>query len=250
MKNIKFVLQYEGTRYDGWQKQGNTGNTIQGKLEAILSRMDGREVEIHGSGRTDAGVHAHGQVANAKLESSKNVQEIKEYMNTYLPKDIVVVEAEEVSMRFHSRLLAVSKTYRYRIRTGKDRDVFSRNFVWHLGKTLDLFSMQKAAKELVGTHDFLAFSSMKKGKKSTVRTLTSIDIRQVGEEVYLTFNGNGFLYHMVRILTGTLVEIGLGQRNPEEIREIFESQDRKKAGQMAPAQGLALMSVQYEPKKI
>ena len=128
MKNIKFVLQYEGTRYDGWQKQGNTENTIQGKLEAVLSRLDGREVEVHGSGRTDAGVHAYGQTANAKLETEKSAEEIKEYVNAYLPKDIAVVDAREVSMRFHSRLLAVSKTYRYRIRTGKDREVFSR--IW------------------------------------------------------------------------------------------------------------------------
>lgn len=246
MKNIKFVLQYEGTRYDGWQKQGNTENTIQGKLEAVLSRLDGREVEVHGSGRTDAGVHAYGQTANAKLETEKSAEEIKEYVNAYLPKDIVVVDAREVSMRFHSRLLAVSKTYRYRIRTGKDREVFSRNFVWHLGKPLDLSAMRMAAEKLVGTHDFLPFSSMKKGKKSTVRTIESITVEQVGEEVHLTFTGDGFLYHMVRILAGTLAEIGLGERSPQEIPEIFDARDRKKAGQMAPAQGLALMQVVYE----
>lgn len=246
MKNIKFVLQYEGTRYDGWQKQGNTENTIQGKLEAVLSRLDGREVEVHGSGRTDAGVHAYGQTANAKLETEKSAEEIKEYVNAYLPKDIAVVDAGEVSMRFHSRLLAVSKTYRYRIRTGKDREVFSRNFVWHLGKPLDLSAMRMAAEKLVGTHDFLPFSSMKKGKKSTVRTIESITVEQVGEEVHLTFTGDGFLYHMVRILAGTLAEIGLGERSPQEIPEIFNARDRKKAGQMAPAQGLALMQVVYE----
>ncbi|MFR8033608.1 MAG: tRNA pseudouridine(38-40) synthase TruA [Lachnospiraceae bacterium] len=246
MKNIKFVLQYEGTRYDGWQKQGNTENTIQGKLEAVLSRLDGREVEVHGSGRTDAGVHAYGQTANAKLETEKSAEEIKEYVNAYLPKDIAVVDAGEVSMRFHSRLLAVSKTYRYRIRTGKDREVFSRNFVWHLGKPLDLSAMRMAAEKLVGTHDFLPFSSMKKGKKSTVRTIESITVEQVGEEVHLTFTGDGFLYHMVRILAGTLAEIGLGERSPQEIPEIFDARDRKKAGQMAPAQGLALMQVVYE----
>ncbi|HIS55085.1 MAG TPA: tRNA pseudouridine(38-40) synthase TruA [Candidatus Fimimorpha excrementavium] len=246
MKNIKFVLQYEGTRYDGWQKQGNTENTIQGKLEAVLSRLDGREVEVHGSGRTDAGVHAYGQTANAKLETEKSAEEIKEYVNAYLPKDIAVVDAREVSMRFHSRLLAVSKTYRYRIRTGKDREVFSRNFVWHLGKPLDLSAMRMAAEKLVGTHDFLPFSSMKKGKKSTVRTIESITVEQVGEEVHLTFTGDGFLYHMVRILAGTLAEIGLGERSPQEIPEIFDARDRKKAGQMAPAQGLALMQVVYE----
>ena len=246
MKNIKFVLQYEGTRYDGWQKQGNTENTIQGKLEAVLSRLDGREVEVHGSGRTDAGVHAYGQTANAKLETEKSAEEIKEYVNAYLPKDIAVVDAREVSMRFHSRLLAVSKTYRYRIRTGKDREVFSRNFVWHLGKPLDLSAMRMAAEKLVGTHDFLPFSSMKKGKKSTVRTIESITVEQVGEEVHLTFTGDGFLYHMVRIPAGTLAEIGLGERSPQEIPEIFDARDRKKAGQMALAQGLALMQVVYE----
>ena len=216
------------------------------KLEAVLARLDGREVEVHGSGRTDAGVHAYGQTANAKLETEKSAEEIKEYVNAYLPKDIAVVDAREVSMRFHSRLLAVSKTYRYRIRTGKDREVFSRNFVWHLGKPLDLSAMRMAAEKLVGTHDFLPFSSMKKGKKSTVRTIESITVEQVGEEVHLTFTGDGFLYHMVRILAGTLAEIGLGERSPQEIPEIFDARDRKKAGQMAPAQGLALMQVVYE----
>lgn len=249
MKNIKFILQYEGTRYDGWQKQGNTENTIQGKLEAVLSRLDGQFVEVHGSGRTDAGVHAYGQTANAKMNTEKNVDEIKDYVNRYLPKDIAVIDAKEVSMRFHSRLLAVSKTYRYRIRTKMDRDVFSRNFVWHLGKNLDLSAMKQGAELLVGEHDFLPFSSMKRGKKSTVRTITSIQIEQVGEEVHLIFTGNGFLYHMVRILTGTLVEIGLGERDPKEINDIFLMQDRKRAGHMAPAQGLALMNVFYDKKE-
>lgn len=246
MKNIKFILQYEGTRYDGWQRQGNTENTIQGKLEAVLSKLDGRDVEVHGSGRTDAGVHAVGQTANAKLETKKSAEEIKAYLNAYLPKDIAVTQAEEVSMRFHSRLHAVSKTYCYRIRTGRDREVFSRNFVWHLGRELDLEAMEQGAALLIGEHDFLPFSSMKRGKKSTVRTVTSIEIKQVGQEVCLSFTGNGFLYHMVRILTGTLAEIGMGERRPEEIPQIFSSQDRKKAGQMAPPQGLALIEVTYE----
>lgn len=250
MKNIKLILQYEGTRYDGWQKQGNTGNTIQGKLEAVLSRMDGREVEIHGSGRTDAGVHAYGQTANAKLETEKSAEEVKAYLNAYLPKDIAVIEAEEVPMRFHSRLLACSKTYRYRIRTAKDRDVFSRNFVWHLGTSLDIPAMERAARLLEGRHDFLPFSSMKKGKKSTIRTLESIDIRQMEDEVHLVFTGDGFLYHMVRILVGTLAEIGMGERTAEEIPDIFAGQDRKRAGQLAPAQGLALMRVFYEDGKM
>ena len=249
MKNIKFTLEYEGTRYDGWQRQGNTGNTIQGKLEAVLSRMVGKPVEVHGSGRTDAGVHALGQVANAKLETDMTAEEVMEYLNEYLPRDMAVTEAQEVPMRFHSRLLAVSKTYQYRIRTEKRREVFSRNFVWHLGKNLDTAAMERAASYLVGIHDFLPFSSAKKGKKSTVRTVYAIGIQDMGEEVVLTYTGEGFLYHMVRILTGTLVEVGLGQRPPEDMRRILTSGDRREAGIMAPPQGLTLARVEYADEK-
>jgi len=247
-KNIRIVLQYDGTRYDGWQKQGNTDKTIQGKLEHVLERMAGRPVEVHGSGRTDAGVHALRQTANFHLPAScrpSEPAEVLEYLNAYLPEDIAVLEAEEVPERFHSRLNAVSKTYVYRIETAKKADVFRRKYVCVLGKQLDIGAMRRAAGFCIGTHDFKAFCSLKRMKKSTVRTLERIEIRAEGSQVILSFTGNGFLYNMVRILTGTLIEAGLHERSAESVREILERGDRALAGFTAPPQGLFLAEVRY-----
>ncbi len=249
MRNFKAVIQYEGTKYQGWQRQERTDMTIQGKLENVLSRLDGRNVEVIGSGRTDAGVHAEGQIANFYLCSEKSVDHIMQYCNRFLPEDIVVSALEEVPERFHARYLAERKTYRYRIDTGMVPDVFSRRYVYHFSQKLDLESMRKAAVILCGTHDFKAFTSNKKMKKSSVRTLEEIRIEQHKNELWLTFIGNGFLYNMVRILVGTLLEVGIGARKPEEMTVILQSQNRESAGPMAPAQGLTLISVEY-PKVI
>lgn len=261
-QNYKMILQYEGTRYNGWQRQGNTSDTIQGKIEAVLGRMAGEPVEIHGSGRTDAGVHAAGQVANfylpgeleippvpeiGKCAGATRADQIREYLNAYLPEDIAVLSVEEVPERFHSRLNAVKKVYAYRIETGRRKNVFLRRTMYGLGQPLDLDAMEEAALMLIGTHDFKSFCGNKKMKKSTVRTIYSIDIRQdfgTGG-VTLRFTGNGFLQNMVRILTGTLIEVGLHKRSWQSMREVLEAQDRQAAGFTAPAEGLCLEHVFY-----
>ena len=247
-QNIKLILEYDGSRYDGWQKQGNTDNTIQGKLEAILSKWANESVEIHGSGRTDAGVHAKGQVANFHIEKDvcPDGKAAMEYLNQYLPEDIRVLDAAVVDGRFHSRLLAIRKTYAYVVETAEKKSVFERKYVYGLGERLDLKRMQEAAGYFVGEHDFKSFCSNKKMKKSTVRRLNSIEIREQGSKVVLLYTGNGFLYNMVRILTGTLLEVGLGKRKPEEMREILEAKNREAAGMTAPPEGLFLLEVEYE----
>lgn len=249
-KNIKIILQYDGTRYDGWQKQGNTDMTIQGKLEAVLERLAGEPVEVHGAGRTDAGVHALGQTANFHLPEQAfgegfDVCALKSYLNRYLPEDIAVMQAEEAAPRFHSRLNAGMKTYAYYIETGDKKPVFERKYRYGLGERLDIRAMEKAAGILTGTHDFRGFSSLKRVKKSTVRTISSIDIRQEGTTLILTFTGDGFLYNMVRILTGTLIEAGQGKKALKEIEAALSSGDRSLAGFTAPPEGLFLEKVSY-----
>ena len=249
MRNYKFVIQYEGTRYQGWQKQVSTENTIQGKIEAVLSKMVGCPVEISGSGRTDAGVHAYGQVANAHFDTELETKEIQEYINRYLPEDIAVISVKEVSERFHARLNASEKTYMYRVLCSDVPHVFDRRYVYVMPKELDLNVMEQAAQMLKGTHDFKGFSTKKKMKKSTVRTITDIQIKRVGDEVRFKYKGNGFLYHMVRILTGTLLEIGRGERSIDSIQEIFETKNRELAGELVPGKGLTLVEVKYENER-
>lgn len=245
MKNYKFVVQYEGTRYQGWQRQATTENTIQGKIEAVLSKMTDRPVELAGSGRTDAGVHAFGQVANAHLDTNLSPVEIMKYMNRYLPEDIAVILVEEVEERFHARLNASEKTYLYRVLCSDVPHVFDRRYVYVMPKELDVPAMVEAAKQLVGTHDFKGFSTKKKLKKSTVRTITDVKIWREGDEVRFLYKGNGFLYHMARILTGTLLEIGRGERSGDSIAEIFASKNRELAGELVPGKGLTLVEVKY-----
>ena len=242
-KNFKIIIQYDGGRYQGWQKLGDSTNTIQAKFEAILEKMAGYPVEIHASGRTDAGVHAYGQVANFKIQSTFRSKEVMDYLNQYLPEDIAVVGIEEVSQRFHSRLSAVGKTYRYRVRNSRIPDVFSRKYVFRSEDEFDISLMQKAAQQFVGEHDFKAFTSQKKTKKSTIRTIEEIRIERQQEEIVFTYSGNGFLHHMVRILTGTLLEIGKGNIQPDDIPVIMKSGMREKAGPLVPALGLSLMEV-------
>ena len=255
MRNFKIVLQYEGTRYKGWQKKGkgegdssssaSPENTIQGKLERLLSRIAGKPVEIQGSGRTDAGVHAYGQVANFHMDTDDTPEALMEKINSYLPEDIGVISVEEVPERFHSRLNAKSKTYRYRVLNSAVPHIFERRYVYQVPEHLDMEAMRRAAILLTGSHDFKAFTSAKKGKKSTVRTVDSIQIDRVGDEIHFTFSGNGFLYHMVRILMGTLLEVGTGAKKPEDMTAILESGSRECAGPLVPACGLALMEVRY-----
>lgn len=243
--NYKAVIQYEGTRYRGWQVQGNTEHTIQGKLEELLSRMEGAPVEVHGSGRTDAGVHAAGQVISFRCGEGRSPEEIRDYMNRYLPGDVAVLSVEEAPPRFHARLHAVRKIYVYRIWNDPVENVFGRRFLTHIKEPLDAKLMQKAAEYLCGTNDYRAFCSLKRFKKSTVRTVEEIRVCREGPLITITYVGDGFLYHMVRIMTGTLVEAGLGFRSAESMKEILESRDRACAGRLMPPEGLMLMQVEY-----
>ena len=246
MSNYKITVQYDGTRYRGWQSQNSTGETIQGKLEDVLSKMTGEEVAVIGSGRTDAGVHAIGQVANFHLSTSRDPQELQDYLNRYLPEDIAVIRTEKADERFHSRYQAKSKTYLYRIHTGRIPMVFERKYVYDYQMPLDAGRMRQAAQLLIGTHDFRSFCGNKKMKKSTVRTIYDVRIEELPQELRIYYTGDGFLQNMIRILTGTLIEIGDGRRNPEEIVEILAAKDRERAGYTVPACGLTLLDVTYE----
>ncbi|MBE7023308.1 MAG: tRNA pseudouridine(38-40) synthase TruA [Ruminococcaceae bacterium] len=246
MKNYKMTVQYDGTRYDGWQRQGNTSNTIQGKLENILERMTEHKVEMHGSGRTDKGVHAKGQVASFKIRTEKTDSEIMDYLNHYLPDDIAVTALSETDERFHARLNAVRKTYVYRIHNSSVPNVFEQRFLYTVEDELNVDAMKTAAKLFLGEHDFLGFSSVKKLKKSTKRTIYSVGVERFGDDIVFAVTGNGFLYNMVRIMAGTLVEIGKGERIPESITEVFDTKNRELAGITLPGKGLTLLSVEYE----
>ena len=244
-QNYRMTLQYEGTKYNGWQKQGNTPNTIQQKLESILQKLDGTEVEVRGSGRTDAGVHAMAQVASFALEHPLPPGEIMDYLNRYLPRDVGVVALSEAEPRFHARLNAKGKWYRYRIHQSDVPDVFGRRYSWPCAEMLDVAAMEAAAAHLVGKLDFQSFCDTKPGKKSTVRRVDSITFSREGTDLVIDFRGEGFLYHMVRIMVGTLAEVGAHRILPGQIPGILEAKNRKQAGPLAPACGLMLMEVTY-----
>lgn len=245
--NYKMVLEYEGTRYNGWQRQVSTPNTIQGIIEKAIKDVTGEDAEINGSGRTDAGAHALGQVANFKLKGEYN--DLMDKLNEALPADIRILSFEAADERFHARLNAKAKTYVYKIDTGKKVNVFTRRTVNHFPYNINLKKMQEAAEILKGEKDFKAFCSNKKSKKSTIRNIYSIDIDKCGSEITFTYRGNGFLYNMVRILTGTLIEVGIGKIDVNEIENIIKSGDRSRAGITMPPKGLTLVSVEYEVNK-
>ena len=244
MRNIRLDLCYDGTRYNGWQRQTSHDNTIQGKLETALSRILGEPIEISASGRTDTGVHARGQVANFHTDAAMSCAELLAELRKYLPEDIGIYSCREVSPRFHARLNALEKTYQYRLWNSDQPCVFDRRFVAVMEEELDVHLMQEAAQLLLGTHDFSAFCANKKMKKSTVRTIKSFTVQRVGEEIRFTVTGNGFLHNMVRILVGTLVEVGRGEREMDSIPALFGGK-REDAGFLAPGKGLCLMEVRY-----
>ena len=244
MRNLRLDICYDGTRYRGWQRLPGKEDTIQGKIETALSRILGEPIEISGSGRTDAGVHAKGQVANSHCESNMAAGEILANLRKYLPEDIGIYSCKDVSPRFHARLNAKEKTYQYRIWNSEAPCVFERRFVTVMPEQLDVKAMEEAAQLLLGEHDFSAFCGNAKMKKSTVRYIRSIEIQRCGEEVRLWFTGNGFLHNMVRILVGTLVEVGRGERRAESVTELFGGK-RAEAGFLAPGQGLCLEEVMY-----
>lgn len=243
--NYKFVIAYDGSRYYGWEHQPGIELTIQGKLESVLAKMCGTEVEVIGAGRTDAGVHAKAMVANVVLDTEMSEKEIQNYMNRYLPDDILIKDVKIASERFHARYKAVGKTYRYTCYMGELKPVFDRKYVYYIQEKPDVNNMRKAAKILEGEHDFKSFCGNPKMKKSTIRIVDSINIESKGAYLYMTFHGTGFLQHMVRILTGTLLEVGFGKRTPESVKELLDNPDRSKAGVTAPAQGLCLIKVDY-----
>lgn len=245
MKNHKITVQYDGTRYKGWQVQKSTEDTIQGKIQHVLETLVGHPVEVIGSGRTDAGVHAFGQIANFHIEETYGEEEIIKWLNEHLPQDIAVTNICGVEERFHSRYQADAKTYRYRIHTSSISNVFERKYVYEYLVPLDIEKMRKAAEYLIGTHDFRAFCGNRRMKKSTVRTIYSIEIEVNESEIAIIYTGNGFLQNMIRIITGTLIEVGDGRREPKEMIQILESRDRSMAGYTVPPQGLILEKVTY-----
>lgn len=246
MRNIKLTMEYDGGKYSGWQRLGDNENTIQGKLENVLHKMTNEKIEIIGSGRTDAGVHALNQVANFKTRTKMTLQEIRDYCNQYLPKDIVIKKVQEVDERFHSRYNVKGKKYLYRIWKGTLPTVFDRKYTYHVTNRLNIEAMEKAAQYFIGTHDFKAFSSGKSKKNSTVREIFDIEFTKKGSELDILFYGDGFLYNMVRIMVGTLIEVGEGKRKAEEIESLLEGKVRENAGITAPAQALFLYEVEYK----
>lgn len=249
MKNYKMVVSYDGTRYFGWEHQPDTEMTIQGKLESVLNQMvqmpEGESVTVIGAGRTDAGVHARAMTCNVLLDTDLPEEDIQAYMNRYLPDDISVNSVRIAADRFHSRFKAVGKTYRYTCWYGPSKPVFDRRYVTVLDKAPDVERMRDAAEYLTGMHDYRSFCGNPRMKKSTVRVVDVIRIEESGSYIRFYYHGNGFLQNMVRIMTGTLLEVGLGKREPEDVAAIIEACDRKTAGYTAPAQGLCLMKVDY-----
>ena len=245
MPNYKLILQYDGSRYRGWQRLSDSDMTIQGKLEAVLTRISGEPVEVQGSGRTDAGVHALGQVASFRMVRDLAPEKLLAALRQYLPEDIGAVSLDYASPRFHARLSAAEKTYRYRVWTAEAPCVFVRRFVYALPGDYSIPAMEAAARLLEGTHDFRACSAVKTNK-STVRTVSRIAISRDGDELRFDFSADGFLHHMVRILTGTLLEVGRGDRTPGSVTELLAGGPRSAAGFTVPAKGLCLMEVRYE----
>ena len=246
MRNIKLTIEYDGKEFNGWQKQPNKLN-IQGTIENAIKEITSEDIELNASGRTDAGVHAFGQVANFKTNSTIPVEKIPIALNTKLKKSIRIVNAEEVDERFHSRLSCKRKTYRYVISQGACESAIYRNLETYIPNYLDVEKMKEAAKYLEGEHDFKSFRASGTSSKSSVRTIYKADVyKPDNRHIYIELTGNGFLYNMVRIIAGTLVEVGLKKIKPSEIKNIIEQKDRTKAGKTLPARGLYLMKVEYE----
>lgn len=283
-RNFKMKIRYDGTRFQGWESQPGVEMTIEGKIENVLRRMledemgegaltsektslktlgkisgedaadnndntalinAGMPVKVIASGRTDAGVHAIGQVANVHLDTDMTSADIQSYLNRYLPDDIAIEDLKDASERFHARYNALGKTYRYTCYYGDSKPVFDRKYVNVLDQEPDVRAMRQAAEYLIGTHDFKSFCANPRMRKSTVRCVDSIEIEKEGPYIRMYFHGNGFLQNMVRILSGTLLEVGFGRMTPERVGEVLEAKDRKLAGPTAKAQGLCLMEVDY-----
>lgn len=245
MRNIKLTIEYDGKDFNGWQKQPTKLN-IQGTIEQAIKQITGEDVELNASGRTDAGVHALGQVANFKTNSQIPIEKFAIAINSKLKRSIVIKKAEEVDERFHSRLSCKKKTYRYIINNSPEGTAIYRNLETHIPQKLDLSQMKKAIKYFEGEHDFKAFKASGTSSKSSVRTIYKADIYQKNEKIFIEITGNGFLYNMVRIIVGTLVEVGLGKIKPEKIIDIIQQGKRENAGKTFPPNGLYLLKVMYD----
>ena len=244
MANYKLVFSYDGSRYKGWQKLGNQELTIQGIIEQAISKLLSCPVEIHGSGRTDGGVHAKGQVANMKIPFLLK-DNFRELLNENLPEDISLLAVEKVEGSFHARYSATGKTYRYYVDLKEKASVFSRKYTYHFSENVDMQQLEKGAEKLIGRNDYSSFTD-DKTEKDKVRSIYKIDVFEKDGILEFVYQGDGFLQHMVRILTGTLLEVGVGKISPEDIPEILAAKERAKAGFMAPAKGLFLESVDYD----
>ena len=244
MRNIKLIIEYDGKSFNGWQKQPTKLN-IQGEIERAIGEITGEEIKLIGSGRTDAGVNALGQTANFKTNSNIPIEKIPLALNSKLKKSIVIVSAEEVDDSFHSRYNVKSKTYRYTINNSQNGSAIYRDMEYHFPIKLDVKKMRDAAKLFEGEHDFKGFKASGTSSKSSVRTIYKADVKQDGDRIYIELTGNGFLYNMVRIISGTLLDVGLGKIDVNDIPEIIDSKDRKRAGKTLPAHGLCLVKVEY-----
>lgn len=245
MQNIKFVLSYDGTGYHGFQDQGDDQPTIQSSLEQAVHRLTGESLRVTGAGRTDAGVHAQGQVFNLRTNSRIPIDRWPYALNSVLPRDIVVLSASEVAQDFHARFCAIGKTYRYSIDNDIFANVFSRRYAYHVREPLDTTAMSAAGSLLVGKHDFAAFRSTGSSAATTVRTITSLDVERHGHMVTVEVSAEGFLYNMVRIISGALIDVGRGYRRLHAIADALRTGDRTLLGATAPPHGLCLVQVGY-----
>ncbi len=244
MRNIKLIIEYDGKGFNGWQKQPNKLN-IQGEIERAIEEITGEKIDLIASGRTDAGVHSLGQTANFKTNSKIEIEKFAKAINSKLKKSIVIKSAEEVDERFHSRYSVKSKTYRYVINNSENGSAIYRGLEYNISNKLDYKKMNEAIKYFEGEHDFKAFKASGTSSKSSVRKILKGVVKKEGERIIIELTGTGFLYNMVRIISGTLVDVGLGKIAPEEITNIIESKDRKNAGKTLPAHGLFLVKVEY-----
>ena len=245
MRNIKLTLEYEGTHYLGWQRQPQ-GMTVQQAVEEAVEKITGVRTLVTGASRTDARVHARGQSANFRTQTDLTPERIRGALNALLPRDIVVLEAREVPPDFDSRFSALSKTYRYTLWTCPVRPALRRNFCWHVRWVTDLDAMREAAAALPGRKDFIAFQAANAAAETTVRNVKRAEWLQDGHELTFLIEADAFLYNMVRIIVGTLTEVGRGKLTPRRFREIIDTRDRTQAGRTAPPQGLCLMEVYYD----
>lgn len=245
MKNFKIIVQFDGSRYKGWQKFKENDLSIQAKIETVLSKMTEEEIQVIGCGRTDAGTHAENYVANFHTNSNRSVKLILNYLYEFLPEDIVVKSVEEVHERFHAQHNSKSKTYVYSITKGRLRNVFNRKYSFHSLEKLDLIQMRKAAEYLVGTHDFQSFTNLKEGSKSTIRTINSLEIIENGMVIEIVINCNDFLLHMPRLIVGILLEVGKGKIKATDVQKILNDKKFTEAVPIAQPKGLCLRDVQY-----